>query len=371
MIEKLAILNEFKVPQKIYACCDAGSTGLRVRLGSETNRLDVALELESEYGEYIKTMKDIVPMSSELKDNLLIELESNVHSGTLLFGKLKDTELCVKKTLNGGNKCLSKETQVTTIVGLATALLEYDNSMDNEHDIYLIPTFRARDLDSPNNIASYKQAMTGKHKIKFPLIDREVVINIKEMNQLTEPAATAINVRANNPIGNQLRNMIIVDGGGSSIDTITVIGADIYESKASNTSSGGDDLKNKFEQVISQTLGFPPTPAQMEEALTSAKITSGSEVYDVSQLNQMLHTALFDIVKKEINKQLQLCEQTIYTIDAIVVTGRLFAKASTHKTVVDMLSELYANVAGLTIVHIEDEHSITKGAACMLPRYYK
>ena len=367
-MNNLRILETIVTTQKTYVTVDAGSTGTRVSVGTTPDTIDCNYELQSEHGLYIPTSRPLEPISDKLEDNLHIRMDSKVYTGDLLFGTLKDMEYCVKRTLNGDNKCTSEVVHINTLVNIATALLSYDNNNNVLYNIEMISAFRPKDLNIPSNFQAYQEALEGKHTIEFPLLGKVITLQISNIYKFTEPSATAFNVRKNHPQGNTFRNMIIVDGGGSSIDTITVLGASVYESKASNTKTGGDDLKQKFEQVVARKLGFDPTTAQMNEALTSGKITAGSKVYDVSDMHTMLHRNLTDVVIREIQGQLNATEQTINTIDVIVLTGRLFSSSPTLKTVVDYLSDKYKNIDGLTITHIEDVYSISKGAYTVLPR---
>lgn len=355
------LLQKVKDALPYYVTVDPGSTGTRAGAGRTSGSSISKMMMSSEFGEYFETNKKIVPHSEKLEDNLLVRIKSDtIPSGSYLFGNLIKQEDCVRRTLNGDSKCRSSVTHTNILVSTALALLEFD-AVSDIYNVDLLVALRPNDLDNPDDVSYFKTKLMGKHTVEFPLLNRVLNINFTETNTVSEPTAALLKVLTSEE-GRTLKKALLLDGGGTSIDSVMSNGTTVMTSKASSSDSGGELIKSKFSSTVGQCIGFTPTEEQLEEALRDAKI-SGSQEIELSELNTLFHKQVFASADKELNKCLQRNGETLQSINGIVAIGKLFTPVEGRITAFSMLKDKVDNVKGLKLINLTDPYCIVEGAA--------
>lgn len=355
------VLQQVKDSLPYYVTVDPGSTGTRAGSGRSAGNISSKISISSEFGEYFETNKKIVPHSKKLKDNLLVRIKSNtVPSGSYLFGNLIKQEDCVRRALNGDSKCRSSVTHTNVLVSTALTLLEFD-AVSDIYNVDLLVALRPNDLDNPEDVDYFKGKLLGEHTVEFPLLERTLNINFMEINTVSEPTAALLKVLTTDE-GRTLKKALLLDGGGTSIDSVMSNGTVVMTSKASSSESGGELIKSKFSSIVGQHIGFTPTEEQLEEALKDAKI-SGSQELDLSELNTLFHKQVFASADKELNKCLQRNGESLQSINGVVAIGKLFTPVEGRVTAYSLLKDKIDNVKGLKLINLTDQYCIVEGAS--------
>ena len=355
------VLQQVKDSLPYYATVDPGSTGTRAGSGRSAGNHSSTVSVSSEFGEYFETNKKIVPYSENLMDNLLVRIKSNtVPSGSYLFGNLVTQEDCVRRALNGDSKCRSAVTHTNVLVSTALTLLQFD-AVSDTYNVDLLVALRPNDLDNPDDVEYFKNKLIGMHTVEFPLLGRTLNVNFMELNTVSEPTAALLKALTTEE-GRTLKKALLLDGGGTSIDSVMSSGTKVMTSKASSSDSGGELIKSKFSSIVGQHIGFTPTDAQLEEALRDAKI-SGSQELDLSELNTLFHKQVFASVDKELNKCLQRNGESLQSINGIVAIGKLFTPVEGRTTAYSLLKDKVESIKGLKLINLTDQYCIVEGAS--------
>ena len=354
-------LNQIKKTLPYYVSVDAGSTGTRSGSGQEPGVLVNRVEVSSEFGEYFETPKKIVPPSKAIEDNLMLRLKSDtLPNGTYLFGSLVQQEDCIRMSLNDNSKCLSKVTHINTLATVAHNLLGYDQDQE-DFTVRLIVALRPTDMDNISNVQTFKDKLIGTHSVEYPLLTRKLNITIEDVDAIAEPTAAIIKVLSS-PEGKGIKKALLLDGGGTSIDSVMSKGATIVASKSSSSIKGGEDIKEKYASIVGQHIGYPPTAEQLNMALVDAKI-DGSKSVDLTDLNALFHKQVFSIAEKEMNKCLQKNEETLHSINAVILIGKLFTPVEGRLTANSLMQDKCQAIPGLRLVTPADPYVIVDGAS--------
>lgn len=372
-----------QLEQDIYVAVDAGSTGTRVTFFDESVSQDMLDKLAhhsvpSRFGVFEPTGKSIKPEGDSIDDNLYIILEkyplNNLQKPMIvhhmLFGSIRDREFCTELAVNSSiSKATSEVTVYNTIGATAIGLFKEieDNNLPNHliTDLHLISSLRPKDMAVDSFVETYKDNMQSTYIVKYPFKGYEVKINVRRENieVVSEPAANMIFTKFKYK-DKKFENLVLIDGGGSSIDGVVAKGKQIFASKSDNATIGGEDIKSQFTQLAISQLGFPLTEEQTSSMLYKGYFIRSGKKYKCEALVRMLNNQIAEKSMQEVYKQAQANNMTINGLDAICINGRLYRSQLEDESIKPELlikEKAQAQNKDIQVIYNDDEFAITKG----------
>lgn len=342
--------NELNALLKVYV--DTGSTRTRSAMDANSE-----FSMDSEIGNYIASKVAMTPKSHAFEDNLYLIIDGE----HLLFGSIREMECCSPMSVYSDNKCFSPVTRFNCLASIAIQLL--NNEIENLKDVNLHVAFRPRDLTDPSNAISFTKNIQGSHIVEFPLLNKRVGFNVKGVVINKEPTADMIYFLSQARKAKvKIRKAILINGGGTSQDSIMFKDKSIIDSNSTNSPKGGEVLMQTYESQLAKSASVEElTHEQLLSASITGEFEKGSVVVKVPSFRTMMQTTIVADAKREIDKQLTRNREAITNIDALAFTGNLYAGDELEGSAIDLLRKEYGKYEGLTIFCDTNEFNIVRG----------
>ena len=368
--KNFALKNESK---QLKMAIDAGSTATRIAEFEmrENFKSTPMYSTPSKLGIHMPSGKSVKMEGDKLYDNMYIKITGDkaVEPIHLMLGGIREREICNEVMLSSiDSKASSEVTHLNTIGNIA--LIIVNNIMEGKecHAEYEIKTYvslRPKDINNDELVADYKKLIADTYKIEYPFADLEFKITIKEddISIMGEPTANMVYTRSLYKKHN-LENLLLIDGGGSSIDGVLSKGKQIFASKSDNETEGGEDIQLSYVQLAESNLKFSLSQDQIRQMLSKGVIIRNGIKYDCKKLVSMMNTRIAKTVINIAAKQLQLHKLTLNALDGLCVTGRLFQSELDDETLrpfPQLKAKLQQYNKDMLVLYNDDEFAIVKG----------
>lgn len=362
----LALVTPVKAGEGITAnfnhSIDAGSTVTRSSIFhlTDTNMVSETLEVPADYAVYEHSLERIQSSTKNVCDNLQFIItditENKEHKmfdkTQIIKGSLLDKVMCQREVVTGIESKIETTVTYTNII-CSLALRAFLSSCKKEQYISeaiidLTVALRPRDTETKERCEYFYDRIAGEYEVELPRLNYKVKLVIPKNNILVDDEAS-LQLRywavTSGVDLSEVRNAIVIDCGGSSLDIGIFKNGVIYTEASDSFPYAGNNMEVIVANKVQQEYGLSNlTKAEKVDVLENGYALNCKRYNAVKAIK----TAKIEMLKKIINvvnERLTVAEMQIKAVDYILCSGRaLNASGKDEFRVPSIISLLNAEI---------------------------
>ena len=370
----------------VYLSVDNGSTETRTFVYNPGTAQGKVVAIDSAYAVIESDISHIASKSETLYDNMEIEIKdvTQTKEDRVIYdlkiikgGLLQDINVPIERAASNEGKA----TQDTTFVNIITnvGLRAYETACKTGKitkmlSVDLAITLPTEDLKNVNRMAKFKNRIAGIYTFILPRFEFEISLLVKPENiTLYDEAQAVLDFWAmnNQELYQSMEKVIVIDGGGRSIDYSLLDNGRIINKGSLTGAYGG----TKFEKLILDDFVAShdtnePSIDMIRKALDTGVLKKGNTEFDLTPSIKKAKSAIARTIMRDINTILDANEIKGDDINLLLTSGRLFGESvgvSKDKSVPSLskvVEKLYKEKsASIKVDRIKEEFAIVKGLA--------
>lgn len=370
----------------IYMSVDNGSTETRTFVYNPQTAQGNVVAIDSAYGIVETDISHCASKSDNLYDNMEIFIadKTETKEDRVIYqltiakgGLLRDNNIPIEKAASNEGKATQDTTFVNILSNIGLRAYETACKLGKSSkmiSVDLAITLPTEDLKNVNRMNKFKSKVAGVYDFKLPRFNFEITILIKPDNiTLYDEAQAVLDYWAmnNQELYSSMKKVIVIDGGGRSIDYSLLDNGRIINKGSLTGAYGG----TKFEQLILEDFVAThdtnePSIDMVHEALDTGVLKKGNSEFDLTPSIKKAKSAIARTIMRDINRILDANEIKGDDINLLLTSGRLFGESigvSKEKSVPSLskvVEKLYKEKSdSIKVDRIREEFAIVKGLA--------
>ena len=318
---------------------DAGSTETRSSIFhlTDSSMVSEVLEVPADYAVYESSLERIHSSSKNVADNLHFiisditddKVEKYFDKTQIIKGSLLDKVICQREVVTGVQSKIETTVTYTNIL-CSLALRAYLTSCRKEQYITeaicdLTVALRPRDTETDARCNYFFDRMAGTYEVELPRLNYKVTIVIPRDKILVDDEASlqlrywAVTSGVNL---NEVRNAVVLDCGGSSLDIGIFKNGVIYTEASDSYPYAGNNMEVLVSNRVQQEYGLSSlSKAERAEVLVNGYALN-CKAYSATSAIKAAKVEMVKKILNVLNERLTVAEMQIKAVDYLLCSGR-------------------------------------------------